>query len=71
MIDHSIKEINKQKVTQESKIEISEEIISQINKKYFNIGQKGWEFSMIVASREIYKINRKREHTPYKVSIEE
>ena len=35
LIDHSIKERNKQKVTQESKIEISEEIINQISKKHF------------------------------------
>ena len=34
-IDHSIKERNKQKVTQESKIEISEEKMNQINKKHF------------------------------------
>ena len=35
-IDHAIKERNKQKVTQESqKIEISAEIMDQINKKYF------------------------------------
>ena len=32
-IDYSIKERNKQKVTQESKIEILEEIRNQINKK--------------------------------------
>ena len=32
---------NKQKINQESKIEISEEIISQINKKYFYTRQKG------------------------------
>ena len=68
-IDHSIKERNKQKVTQESKIEISEEIMNQINKKHFYSRQKGRAFSMFVASREIYKVNRKRkrEYTPYEV----
>ena len=34
-IDHAIKERNKQKVTLESKIEISAEIMDQINKKHF------------------------------------
>ena len=72
-IDHSIKERNKQKVTQESKIEISEEIMNQINKKHFYSRQKGRALSMLVASREIYKVNRKRkrEYTPYEVSKEE
>ena len=71
-IDHSIKERNKQKVTQESKIEISEEIMNQINKKHFYSWQKGRALSMLVASREIYKVNRKRnrEYTPYEVSKE-
>ena len=50
-IDHSIKERNKQKVTQESKIEISEEIMNQINKKHFYSRQKGRALSMLVASR--------------------
>ena len=64
-IDHSIKERNKQKVTQESKIEISEEIINYINKNIFT-RQKGRALSMLLASREIYKVNkkRKREYTP-------
>ena len=72
-IDHSIKERNKQKVTQESKIEISEEIMNQINKKHFYSRQKGRALSMLVASREIYKVNRKRkrEYAPYEVSKEE
>ena len=34
-IDHSIKERNKQKVTQESRIEISADIMKQINKKHY------------------------------------
>ena len=34
-IDHSIKERNKQKVTQESKIEISEEIMNQNQQETF------------------------------------
>ena len=34
-IDHSIKERNKQKVTQESRREISADIMKQINKKHF------------------------------------
>ena len=72
-IDHSIKERNKQKVTQESKIEISEEIMNQINKKHFYSRQKGRALSMLVASREVYKVNRKRkrEYAPYEVSKEE
>ena len=74
-IDHPIKERNKQKVTQDNKIEISEEIMNQINKKHFYIRQKGKALSMLVASREIYKVNRKRkrkrEYTPYDVSKEE
>ena len=59
-IDHSIKERNKQKVTQESKIEISEEIMKQINKKQFYYRQKRSALSMLVASREIHKVDRKR-----------
>ena len=72
-IDHSIKERNKQKVTQESKIEISEEIMNQINKKHFYSRQKGRTLSMLVTSREVYKVNRKRkrEYAPYEVSKEE
>ena len=72
-IDHSIKERNKQKVTQESKIDISEEIMNQINKKHFYSRQKGRALSMLVASREIYKVNRKRkrEYAPYEVSKKE
>ena len=71
-IDHSIKERSKQKVTQESKIEISEEIMNQINKKHFYSKQKGRALSMLVTSREVYKVNRKRkrEYTPYEVSKE-
>ena len=72
-IDHSIKERNKQKVTQESKIKISEEIINQKNKKHFYSRQKGRALSMLVTSREVYKVNRKRkrEYAPYEVSKEE
>ena len=72
-IDHSIKERNKQKVTQENKIEISEEIMNQINKKHFYSRQKGRALSMLVTSREVYKVNRKRkrEYTPYEVNKEE
>ena len=72
-IDHVIKERNKQKVTQESKIEISAEIMDQINKKHFYSRQKGRALFMIVSSREIYKVNRKikREYKPYDVSKEE
>ena len=72
-IDHSIKERNKQKVTQESKFEISEEIMNQINKKHFYSKQKGRALSMLVTSREVYKVNRKRkrEYAPYEVSKEE
>ena len=72
-IDHSIKERNKQKVTQESKIEISEKIMNQINKKHFYSRQKGRALSMLVTSWEVYKVNRKRkrEYAPYEVSKEE
>ena len=70
-IDHAIKERNKQKVTQESKIEISAEIMDQINKKHFYSRQKGWALSMLVSSREIYKVNRKREYKTYELSKEE
>ena len=72
-IDHSIKERNNQKVTQESKIEISKKIMNQINKKHFYSRQKGRALSMLVASREVYKVSRKRkrEYTPYEVCKEE
>ena len=70
-IDHAIKERNKQKVTQENKIEISAEIMDQINKKHFYSRQKGRALSMLVSSREVYKVNRKREYKPYKVNKEE
>ena len=72
-IDHAIKERNKQKVTQESKKKISVEIMDQINKKHFYSRQKGRVLSMLVSSREIYKVNRsrKREYKPYELSKEE
>ena len=72
-IDHAIKERNKQKVTLESKIEISAEIMDQIKKKHFYSRQKGRALSMLVSSREIYKVNRKRkkEYKPYELSKEE
>ena len=70
-IDHAIKERNKQKVTQECKIEISAEIKDQINKKHFYSRQERRELSMLVSSRDIYKVNRKREYKPYEVSKEE
>ena len=52
-IDHSIKDINKQKVTQENKLEISEEIMNQINKKHYYSRQNGRALSMLVANKEI------------------
>ena len=72
-IDHVIKERNKQKVTQESKIEISAEIMDQINKKHFYSRQKGRALSMLSSSREVYKVNikRKREYKTHEVSKEE
>ena len=72
-IDHSIKERNKQKVTQESRIEISADIMEQINKKHFYSKQKGRALSMLVTDKEIYKINRKRkrEYSAYEPTIEE
>ena len=47
--------------------------MNQINKKHFYSRQKGRALSMLVASREVYKVNRKRkrEYTPYEVSKEE
>ena len=72
-IGHSIKERNRQKVTQESIIETSEDIVNQINIKHFYSRQKGRALSMLVVSREIYKVNRKRkrEYTPFEISKEE
>ena len=62
-IEHAIKERNKQKVTQESKIEISAEIMDQINKKHFYSRQKGRSLSMLVSSREFIRlIQREREN---------
>ena len=48
-INYSIK--NKQKINQETKIEIPEEIMRQINKKHFYSRQKGRELYMIVTSK--------------------
>ena len=47
--------------------------MDQINKKNFYSRQKGRALSMLVSSREIYKVNRKRkrEYKPYEVSKEE
>ena len=59
LIDHFIKEKKKQKVIQKSNLEISEEIMSQINKKHFYSRQKGRALLILVASREIYKVNWK------------
>ena len=73
-IDHAIKERNKQKSNlRKAKIEISAEIMDQINKKHFYSRQKGRALSMLVSSREIYKVNRKRkrEYKPYELSKEE
>ena len=39
-----------------------------INKKHFYSRQKGRALSMLVASSEIYKINRKRKYNPYELS---
>ena len=58
-IDYSIKERNKQKVTQESKIEISEEIMEQINKQHFYSKQKDRALTMLVTSEEVYRVNKK------------
>ena len=72
-IDHSIQERKKQKVTQESRIEISADIMEQINKKHFYSKQKGRALSMLVTDKEIYIINRKRkrEYSAYEPTIEE
>ena len=62
-IDHAIKERNKQKETQDSKIEISAEIMDQINKKNFYSRQKGRALSMLVSSRKFIRlIEREREN---------
>ena len=47
--------------------------MNQINKKHSYSRQKGRALSMLVASREIYKVNRKRkrEYTQYEGSKEE
>ena len=47
--------------------------MNQINKKHFYSRQKGRALSMLVTSREVYKVNRKRkrEYTPYEVNKEE
>ena len=72
-INHSIKERNKQKVAQESRIEISADMMEQINKKHFYSKQKGRALSMLVTDKEICKINRKRkrEYSTYEPTIEE
>ena len=68
-----MKKRNKQKVTQESKIEISEEIMEQINKKHFYSKQKERALSMLVTSKEVYKVNKKRkkEYSVFDPSPEE
>ena len=47
--------------------------MNQINTKHFYSRQKGRELSILVANREVYKLNRKRkrEDVPYEVSKEE
>ena len=62
-----------QKVTQESKIKISEEIMEQISKQHFYYKQKERALSMLVASKEIYKVNRekKREYSAFDPSLVE
>ena len=64
VIDHAIKERNKQKVSQESKIEISAEIMGQINKKHFYSRPKGRALSMIFFQevKSIRLIDREREN---------
>ena len=49
---------NKQRVNQERKIKISVGIINQINNHFYQ-RQKGRVLSMLVASREAYKVNKK------------
>ena len=72
-IDHSIKQRNKDKVIQDSKIEISEDILNQINCKHFYSKQKGRALSMLVWNKSIYKVNRKRkrEYQTFKPLLEE
>ena len=72
-IDHSIKERNKQKVAQESRIDISADIMEQINKKHFYSKQKGRALLILVTNKEIYKINikRKREYSEYEPTLKE
>ena len=56
--DRSITDKNKQRVNQERKIKISVGIINQINNHFYQ-RQKGRVLSMLVASREVYKVNKK------------
>ena len=71
--DRSIKEKNKQRVAQESKMEISEEIMNQINKKHFIKDRKEKKLFMLVTSREVFKVYKKIkwEYAPCEVSKEE
>ena len=47
--------------------------MNQINKKHLYQRQKGRALFMLMARREVYKINKKikREYVPYEVSKEE
>ena len=45
--------------------------MDQINKKHFYSRQNRRALSMLVSSREIYKVNRKREYKLYELSKEE
>ena len=68
-----LKNKKKQKVTQESRIEIAADIMEQINKKHFYSKQKGSAISMLVTDKEKFKINRKRKrgYSGYEPKIEE
>ena len=61
LIDHSIKERNKQKVTQESRIEISADIMEQINKKHFYLKQKRRAFNTSYGQRNIQDKQKEKE----------
>ena len=43
-----------------AKLKIFEDIMNQMNKKHFSSKLKGRTLSMLVASREVYKLKRKR-----------
>ena len=58
-IDHAIKEINKQKVTQESTIKISAEIMDQIIKKHFYSRKKEEHYLCLFQAEKFIRLIEK------------